>query len=143
MQRCAHSFLQLLISSFVMSSADMMIHHWRLFKIPSSLKSHGCCLIGLWHSLRCQDGKQPGSTWLRKPHLQHTHALGNMLNVFPLVYMSPYMKKRALAYCLNNSASLSAHRLSLFNLCGKCDMIFQTQADRQMCLCRHEADVQS
>lgn len=33
-----NSFIQLLISSFVTSSADMMIHHWRLFQNPSSLK---------------------------------------------------------------------------------------------------------
>ncbi len=109
----------------------MMIHHWRLFKNLSSLKWYGCNLIGLLVSLRCRGGKQPESTWLRYPHhLQHIHALWQYSQCFPIsAYVSiceepgPYISSKQLWL-------LSAHRRSLFNLCGKHATIFQTQADR-------------
>lgn len=120
-----------------------MIHHWRLFKNLSSLKLHGCNLIGLLVSLRCRGGKQPESTWLRNPHLQHVHALWQYSQCFPIsVYVSiceepgPYISFKQLWL-------LSAHRLSLFNLCGKHASIFQTSWQSRCVCCWHKANVHS
>lgn len=120
-----------------------MIHHWRLFKNPRSLKLYGCNFIGLLVSPRCRGSKQPGNTWLGKPHLQHIHGLWQYSQCFPisvyvLIHEEPgsYISSKQLWL-------LSAHRRSLFNLCGKHAMIFQTSWQSRCVCLRHKADVQS